>query len=381
MVYNIVIVGYGEIARLAHHPVLLSRSDTNVVGLVDVNFTKDEVVSVAERVDASTHFKKAITSASTSTPKSNPLRFASISDVFHYFDGNIDAVCICTPKSVTLSAAVECLTHASASNALRGILLEKPPGECVEELQKVVQMATLRKVSIFTACHTTACTARVHCGAWLADKERRLKSINITWKENVRKWHPGQNWISTTSGGGVTDMLFNPLSLIVSQFGLEPKSIRLIRADLIRPCNWEAAVSGSAEFIITIRHRDGDYDAQAVDTDIPLYAEFAFDYEPLGNEDDGEAEEIWNIDYVAYGSVFTLTDGGSQAFIDSKRVTTEPTAEYPLRPEYEKLYDQFVDLLERNQGDAPSIVDRTTLGLLKAIVQNATYSVGPRFDF
>jgi D-galactose 1-dehydrogenase len=246
MVYNIVIVGYGEIARLAHHPVLLSRSDTNVVGLVDVNFTKDEVVS---SVDASTHFKKAVTSASTSTPTSNPLRFASISDVFHYFDGNIDAMCICTPKTVTLSAATECLTHASASNALRGILLEKPPGECVEELQKVVQMATLRKVLIFTACHTTACPARVHCDAWLADKERRLKSINITWKENVRKWHQGQKWISTTSGGGVTDMLFNPLSLIVSQFGLEPKSIRLIQSDLIRPCNWEAAVSGSAEFM------------------------------------------------------------------------------------------------------------------------------------
>lgn len=191
MVYNIVIVGYGEIARLAHHPTLLSRSETNVVGLVDVNFTKDEVVSsfAENRVDASTHFKKVVTSASTPTPSSNPLRFASISDAFHYYDGNIDAVCICTPKTVTLSAAVECLTHASTSttNTLRGILLEKPPGECVEELQKVVQMASSTKVSIFTACHTTACPARVHGDAWLADKERRLKSINITWKENVRK--------------------------------------------------------------------------------------------------------------------------------------------------------------------------------------------------
>lgn len=177
-------------------------------------------------------------------------------------------------------------------------------------------------------------------------------------------------------------MLFNPLSLIVSQFGLEPKSIRLIQADLIRPCNWEAAVSGSAEFIITIRHRDSDNNAQVINIDIPLYAEFAFDYEPSANEDGEKAEEIWNIDYVAMdGSVFTLTDGGGQAFIDSKRVTTEPTAEYPLRPEYEKLYEQFVDLLERNQGDAPSVVDRTTLGLLKDVIQNATYSVGPRFDF
>ena len=176
-------------------------------------------------------------------------------------------------------------------------------------------------------------------------------------------------------------MLFNPLSLIVSLFGLESmKSIRLINAELVRPCNWEAPISGFAEFIITIPYRDGG-DVKEVEIDIPLRADFAFDYEPPANDDKKE-EEIWRINFVDFNSsILTLIDGGAQAFIDLKRVTTEPTAEYPLRPEYETLYDQFVDLLQRNQGDAPSMVDCTTLAILKEIVQEANYRVGPRFDF
>ena len=166
------------------------------------------------------------------------------------------------------------------------MLIEKPPGDDIEELNTVVDYATSSGVSIFTACHTAACPSRRHIDEWLFEKNtnkqqqicmRRLKTIAITWKESVRKWHPGQIWISSASGGGVTDMLFNPLSLIVSLFGLESmKSIRLINAELVRPCNWEAPISGFAEFIITIPYRDGG-DVKEVEIDIPLRADFAFD--------------------------------------------------------------------------------------------------------
>ena len=355
VVYNVVIVGYGEIARLAHLPVLSSRSDTHVVGLVDVNFEVDEISSGAN-------------SADESSSAVNPLKFRTISDAFDYYDGNIHAICICTPKTVTLSVALECLEAAAARpvrTTLIGMLIEKPPGDDIEELNTVVDYATSSGVSIFTACHTAACPSRRHIDEWLFENNtnkqqqicmRRLKTIAITWKESVRKWHPGQIWISSASGGGVTDMLFNPLSLIVSLFGLESmKSIRLINAELVRPCNWEAPISGFAEFIITIPYRDGG-DVKEVEIDIPLRADFAFDYEPPANDDKKE-EEIWSINFVDFNSsILTLIDGGAQAFIDLKRVTTEPTAEYPLRPEYETLYDQFVDLLQRNQGDAPSMV-------------------------
>ena len=377
MVYNVVIVGYGEIARRAHHPVLLSRSDTHVVGLVDVNFPKEEVVSVSK-------------SGARSLPlTANPLKFSNASDAFNYFDGNIHAFCICTPKTVTLSVALECLNAAPRADLmLLGILLEKPPGDDASQLEKVVDTATSIGVSLMTACHTTACPARRHIEEWLFGENtnekmqtgRRLQSIDIIWKESVRKWHPGQSWISSASGGGVTDMLFNPLSLIVSLFALESRSIKLVKADLFRPCNWQTAISGTATFILSIPNRvDGDSD-QNGEIDVPLRAEFAFDYEPT--VDDDNEEEIWRIDFVdSNGSVFKLTDGGAQAFIDSKRVTTEPTAEYPLRPEYEALYDQFIDLLNRNEGDAPSIVDCTTLAVLREISRDANYTVGPRFDF
>jgi len=384
--YNVVIVGYGEIARLAHFPVLSSRCDTHVVGVVDVNFPKEEVKKISR------------TNSTESSSALDPLKFASINDAFDYFGGNIHALCICTPKTVTLSVALECLETAALrpQRKLLGILIEKPPGDDCDELNKVVDYARSNGVSIFTACHTAACPSRRYIDEWLFEDNsnnsninsytpqismRRLKSIIITWKESVRKWHPGQVWISTASGGGVTDMLFNPLSLIVSLFGLESKSIQLTKAELIRPCNWEAPISGFAELIITIPYRDSDDSTEVEMIDIPLTAEFAFDYEPPANDDKKE-DEIWSIDFVDFDcSILKLTDGGAQAFLDLKRVTTEPTAEYPLRPEYEKLYDQFVDLLQRNQGDAPSIVDGTTLSILKEIVKEANYRVGPRFDF
>lgn len=383
MVYNVVIVGYGEIARLAHLPVLSSRSDTQVVGLVDVNFPKEEVVEEISGTGTNT--------AKSSSAVVDPLKFSTISDAFDYFGGTIHALSICTPKTVTLSVALECLQIAASrpERTLLGILIEKPPGDDCDELNKVVDYAISSGVSIFTACHTAACPSRRHIDEWLFGENtnkqqvcmRRLKTIDITWKESVRKWHPGQIWISSATGGGVTDMLFNPLSLIVSLFGLESMSIQLVKAELVRPCNWEAPISGFAEFIITIPYRDCDDFKEVEMIDVPLKAEFAFDYEPPANDDKKE-EEIWSIDFVNFdNSILRLTDGGSQAFIDLKRVTTEPTAEYPLRPEYETLYDQFVDLLQRNQGDAPSMVDCTTLAILKEIVQEAYYSVGPRFDF
>jgi predicted dehydrogenase len=375
MVYNIVLVGYGEIARLAHLPVLSSRSDTSVVGLVDINFPKDEVLS-------STKGEPLEAAAS-----SDPLKFTSVSDAFVRFEGNIHAFCVCTPKMVTLSVALECLKIAisKSERTLLGILLEKPPGDNADELKRIATYAKSNGVSMFTACHTAACPARKYIDQWLFGKEctikqsitRRLKSVHIVWKESVRKWHPGQTWISTTLGGGVTDMLFNPLSLIVSLFSIDHESIRLTKAELVRPCNWESPVSGRAEFLITYLLMNSDGDRSKIE--VPLSTEFAFDYEPSTHN---KAEEIWDIEFTdSQGSTFTLTDGGAQAFIETKRMTTKPTAAYPLRPEYELLYNQFVDLLNKNRGDAPSVIDCTTLGLLKEITQVANYTVGPKFDF
>lgn len=218
-------------------------------------------------------------------------------------------------------------------------------------------------------------------------------------------------------------MLFNPISLIVSLFSLSFSSslptttstdldlngvanIRLIKADLIRPCNWEAPISGSAELLMTVPllKNDNTTGGAAVDVlEVPIVADFAFDYEPsFGDDDNCKNEEIWTIEFIESVSKsndgsnlcpsLTLKDGGAQAYIGSKKVTIEPTAEYPLRPEYEALYDQFLAILWKNSGhrhrsrsveeeEVPSIVDCTTLAILNEIVRLGNCDVGPRYGF
>jgi len=422
---RILIVGYGEIARQAHLPALQLRSDSLIVGLVDTIFSEEEVAHNDHVSDGSP----------------SPLKFASVRDACRYFGGSIHAVSICTPKTVTLSVAWDVLKIATSNNEwkLLGILLEKPPGDNIDDLKRLVQYARSHGTSIFTACHTTVCPARKIIDAWLlcADApaaqaecnnnvpmtmvpnkiyNRRLESVHITWKESVRKWHPGQTWISKESGGGVTDILFNPLSLIVSLFSLslsttlkcdldkeisiestdQSRTISLISADLVRPCNWEAPISGCAELLMYVPLNDN---AKGTTADIevievPITADFAFDYEPFPDSCK-EEEEIWNIKFVESVSeinestsnqrCLTLKDGGAQVYIGSQKVTTEPTAEYPLLPEYEALYDQFIGLIRMNLSEsskfAPSIVDRTTSALLKEITRVGDYNVGPPYDF
>ncbi|KAL9189671.1 hypothetical protein ACHAXT_009346 [Thalassiosira profunda] len=410
--FHLLVVGHGEIARRAHLPALQARSDVLVVGLVDVRFSVE--ATSADATDGELKF------------------FATLADAFRYFREkcvDIHAVSICTPKAATLSVACEVLQLASSNkdSTLLGILLEKPPGEDVEQLKRTVQLGISQRVSIFTACHTSVCPAREVIDKWLfADEtiiedcksaapianaaicKRRLECIRIVWKENVRKWHPGQAWIATARGGGVTDMLFNPISLLVSLFDLsyrsdtqtsggddtnvatgsveESSTIRLVKADLIRPSNWEAPISGKAELLLTVPLIDEA--KRIVRMEVPISAEFAFDHEPPP----GEKEEVWSMEFVESDtksgertSVLTLTEGGAQAYLGSTRVTSKPTAAYPLGPEYEALYDRFLELLRENQakntGEAPCSVDCTTMEVLNGMLERGRCAIGPPFEF
>jgi D-galactose 1-dehydrogenase len=49
--------------------------------------------------------------------------------------------------------------------------------------------------------------------AWLAGK-RQVARGRITWREDVRKWHPGQDWVFEPGGMGVFDPGINALSIL-----------------------------------------------------------------------------------------------------------------------------------------------------------------------
>ena len=75
-------------------------------------------------------------------------------------------------------------------------------------------------------------------------------------------------------------------------------------------------------------------------------------------------------------SVLHLKDGGSQVYVDGQRVTTQPTSSYPLKPEYENLYDRFYNLVCQRKCH----VDDATPRLLEEIQDNAARSVGPPYN-
>ena len=150
------------------------------------------------------------------------------------------------------------------------------------------------------------------------------------------------------------DIVFNPLSLLVHVLTEE---IVLDKATLNRPANWGSAISGTANM------NAGD---------IPISAVFAWDY--VGT--DNRPEEVWNITLTAVTaptesmSIMEIQDGGAQVYIYAKKVTTSPTADYIIRPEYINLYDRFVKLMKEGH----SYVDATTPRLIQEITESAEWN-------
>jgi D-galactose 1-dehydrogenase len=74
---------------------------------------------------------------------------------------------------------------------------------------------------------------------------RVVTGFDILWKEDVRRYHPGQQWIWQPGGFGVFDAGINVLS-IVSRIMPEPTFV--IGADLLVPANAEAPIAARVLF-------------------------------------------------------------------------------------------------------------------------------------
>src|SRR5438445_2072937 len=130
-------------------------------------------------------------------------RHASLPDLPHFDtleallrDGPpIDAVALCTPPQVRSAQA------AAALAAGKHVMLEKPPGASVSELDPLIALATRLGRTLFATWHSRFAPAVEPARRWLGS--RRVNSVRIGWKEDVRIWHPGQSWIWEPGGLGV----------------------------------------------------------------------------------------------------------------------------------------------------------------------------------
>jgi predicted dehydrogenase len=226
----------------------------------------------------------------------------------------IDSVAICTPPSVRYEVARDCLAAGLHT------LLEKPPGVTLGECEELARLAGEKGVALFTTWHAQYNPAVTAAAERLVGK--RIKSMRIVWREDVRKWHPGQQWIWEPGGFGVFDPGINALSIAARIF---PGELFVREAELMYPENKQAPIA--ARLKLATSTGKGELNA-------------TFDWRHSG-------EEAWDIDIAAAdGTQLKLSHGGSRLFVAGEEQACEGEGEYP------SLYAEFVDLIDERRSHA-----------------------------
>jgi len=223
----------------------------------------------------------------------------------------VDAVSLCTPPQVRRAQA------AAALKAGKHVMLEKPPGTGVAELDPLIAMARSAKRTLFATWHSRHAPAVEPARQWLA--ARRIKSVHINWKEDVRVWHPGQAWIWEPGGLGVFDPGINALSILTR---ILAKPVFVTAAELAFPANCQAPIAAN----LTLTDIDG----------LPITAEF--DFRQTG-------PQSWDILAETDQGRLTLSGGGRRMAVDGK-IVAEAADE-----EYRELYRRFVELARTGASD------------------------------
>lgn len=223
---------------------------------------------------------------------------------------DLDAVSLCMPPQFRHDAA------RSALLAGKHVFMEKPPGATVSEVEHLKALAAKQGVSLFASWHSRYAPAVEAAKTFLASAE--LKSAKIVWKEDVRRWHPGQEWIWQAGGFGVFDPGINALS--IATHILPPMFIS--QAVLDFPDNRDAPVAAR----VTFR------------TDSGIVVDMDLDWLQTG-------PQSWDIVAETDRGAMVLSSGGAKLAIDGRAVQEEPETEYPL------LYRRFAEIMRAGVSD------------------------------
>lgn len=222
----------------------------------------------------------------------------------------VTAVALCTPPQVRYDIARQAL------QAGLHVLLEKPPGVTVSEVISLAEIARQKGVTLFASWHSRHARAVEPARAWL--KERRIRRITVTWKEDVRVWHPGQTWIWKAGGLGVFDPGINALSILTR---IVPGAWLLKEANLAFPQNCATPIAATLLL-----------DAGGIPAQVDL------DFLQTG-------PQTWSIDIETDSGRLELSMGGKDLSLDGQVLATAPGAEYPA------LYAHFAELVHSQRSD------------------------------
>ena len=222
----------------------------------------------------------------------------------------LEAVTLCMPPQFRYDAA------RTALMAKKHVFLEKPPGATVSEVEDLKALAAANGVSLFASWHSRYAPAVEAARAFLGSTTIRSAAVN--WKEDVRRWHPNQEWIWAPGGFGVFDPGINALSIVTHIL----PAMFITSAVLDFPENRAAPVAAHVIF----RTSNG----------LPVTMEL--DWLQTG-------PQSWDILADTEAGQMVLSGGGSKLAIDGKVVHDEPEAEYP------QLYRRFAEIVRAGASD------------------------------
>ena len=278
---RLAIVGLGKIATTRHVPAIAATAGVELVAIAD---------PVAKSPDVP--------------------NFASLDALLR--DGpEIDAVTLCTPPQVRSAQA------RLALEAHKHVMLEKPPGATVSEITPLLAAAKAAGKTLFATWHSRFAPAVEPARELLAG--RTIKHVSIIWKEDVRVWHPGQDWIFTAGGFGVFDPGINALSILTR---ILPRPVFVTRASLGFPANREAPI------VVEMDMADAT----------GLQVKVEFDFRQSG-------PQTWDIRIETDRGPLVLSGGGARMSDGGKGVVDAMKEEYPA------LYRRFVALAAKGESD------------------------------
>jgi D-galactose 1-dehydrogenase len=279
---RIAVVGLGKVARDQHLPALLA--DQRFVLAATVN---PDVAGI----DGIPHF---------------PRLAALLSD-----GPAVQAVALCTPPQAR---------HALAAQAIAAglhVLLEKPPGATIAEIEALRFPSAGAGTTVFAAWHSRFASGVALAGTWLSD--RVVHKVEIIWREDVRAWHPGQAWIWEPGGLGVFDPGINALSIATA---ILPGPLLLETATLVHPLNRAAPIAAS----LGLRAAGG----------VPVVMDLDWRQTGPPTWDIIVDTDRGRLILARGGSSLTLPDGAATHFADR---------------EYSALYERFHALIQRRESD------------------------------
>lgn len=302
------LVGVGKIARDQHLPVIAASPDFELVAAASRNARVEDVASYPTL--------EAMLAAEPS----------------------IEAITLCTPPGPREADA-----RLALSRGLH-VLLEKPPAASLSAARDLIAHAT--RSTLCASWHSRHAPAVAAARAWLSS--RRVRRIEITWKEDVRRWHPGQDWILDAGGMGVFDPTINALSILTHILSAQ---ITLTGADLTFPSNRQAPIAAQ------LRAHTGD--------GAEISAELDFLH---------EQNECWEMLVETDNGRLRLIDGGARLFIDDTEIATPNSGRHH---EYIGVYAAFAALVRERRSD----VDLRPLELVADAFLLGRRTTGPAFHF